>query len=340
MTHDKFPPLSSEQQLEMAALVALDAIPDDEHAVGASDVPPSLIPYETTGFLASLASAEPPVSLRSDVLAAALSIRAPGVPHHTAVASSPIDAFVRTIDSLHELLKSLRADDWLTPTIRPYGRVRDLLAHLVGVEENLLGQLGEGERPDPDLWVNHVEATRAAMNSLREVPTPQLVTRWFSSAQRLASVASALPPEQRVEVNDIPTTVAGMLVIRTFETWTHHEDVLRAIARPLPAIEPGRLKLMSSTLMQLLPTAVAGSGKSPKGFTAQMILTGRGGGLYTIGVGQPAVGVPDVVITVDVASLCRRASDRVPVADLDATIEGDRSLGLLVLASASAFARD
>jgi hypothetical protein len=142
-------------------------------------------------------------------------------------------------------------------------------------------------------------------------------------------------------VNNTPATVRGMLVLRTFEVWTHHEDVCRATGRSLPVLDGSRLRLMSSDLMDVLPAALTITGSARPGRTTRVVLTGLGGGAFERPMAiDGAVGVPDVVITSDVVDFCRLAARRIAPPDLDATIEGDHELAELVLAAAGVFAKD
>jgi uncharacterized protein (TIGR03083 family) len=255
--------------------------------------------------------------------------------------ATPADAFLRTVEELHHLLLDLRDDEWSTPNLLVYGQTRDLIAHLVGVEEGLLGLLGDGERPDTTIWNDHVAATSSLVAELRGTPTSALVDRWVGAARRLAAVSTKASPDTPVAVNDVPTNVRGMLVLRTFEVWTHHEDVCRATGRPLPGLDGSRVRFMSSDLMNALPIALAVTGSAQPGRTARIVLTGFGGGTFDRPMAMDSqVGVPDVVISADVVDFCRVAARRIAPRDLRATIEGDPMLAHLVLEAAGAFARD
>jgi uncharacterized protein (TIGR03083 family) len=328
---------------EMAALLALDAIDEAERSAFEDDVDPVQLNSlrHVASALADITATLPPADLRERVLAVARTRRTPGFPLADPAPANPVDAFVRTVEELHDLLVDLRDDEWTTPNLAIYGQTRDLIAHLVGVEENLLGLLGEGVAPDPDISRDHVMATSAVVLALRGTPTSVLVDRWIHAARRLAALASSSPPDTPVAVNDIPTTVRGMLVLRTFEVWTHHEDVCRATGRPRPLLDGSRLRLMSSDLMDVLPAALTVTGVAQPGRTVRIVLTGLGGGTFVRPMTMDgAVGTPDVVITSDVVDFCRLAAQRIAPDDLDATIEGDAMLAQFVLQAAGAFARD
>lgn len=332
---------------EFAALVALDAIEDDRRVLAERDSDPVTLHefHRVTAVLADAASQVPPLDLRDQVLSAARARRTPGTLLHPVEPTSPGNAFRRTVDELHELLVDLDEAEWSRSTLEKYGDVHDLVAHLTGVEESLLGILGEGSAPDPGVWNNHVEATASFVRELRRSPTGVLTQRWFQSAKRLASVAEEterVSPDRIVPVNDVPVGANGMLVLRTFEVWTHHEDICRATGRPFPSLDAGRLRRMSGDLIAVLPVALSLMEQSRPGRTARLVLTGAGGGTFDIPMAPDSpVGPPDVRIVADVVDFCRLAARRTGPAALSATIEGDgEQLADLILVAAGAFARD
>ncbi len=328
---------------ELAALLALDAYAPDDSLPDADDVadPVHLKDFrQVVSALAELVAAEPPPELRERVLAAARERRTPGVPL-VEPPLSPADAFLRTVEELHDLLVDLRADEWMTPNLAVYGQTRDLIAHLAGVEESLLGILGHGIAPEPELWADHSRATESFVASLRSESPSRVADRWVHAARRLGALGANLPAEMPVAVNDVLTSVRGMFVLRTFEVWTHHDDVCRATGRALSTLDAARLSLMSSELINVLPFALAVRGTARPGRTVRIVFTGDGGGVFdqTMDVGS-SVGVPDAVVTADVLYFCRLAANRAMPTELAANVEGDGELVGLVLAAAGAFARD
>jgi hypothetical protein len=132
-----------------------------------------------------------------------------------------------------------------------------------------------------------------------------------------------------------------LLVVRTFELWTHGDDIRHAIGQPLDTLDESRLALMVSELMTVLPMGLALSGCSQPGRTARLHVTGSGGGTFDVplGVGD-AVGALDIVVTVDAIDLCRLAANRLAPDALAVAVEGDRGLLEPMLIGAAAFASD
>lgn len=326
-----------------AVLVALNALDDDERTTVEPTVDGRVVD-ELRIVLSSVGDvvfAAPPSGLRDQVLTAARARRAPGKPFREPEPTGPATAFRTTVEELHQFLLELTDAEWLMPTATPYGQVRDLVAHLVGVEENLTGLLGEVAPPDPETWSDHLRASSTFMAALKTTPVSELSKRWVESALRLGRLAASTPQDQMINVNDVPSSVAGMLVLRTFEIWTHHEDICRAIGRDLLTLDPSRLRLMSSSLMDVLPVALSVRGDARPNRTARVVLTGDGGASFDRPMATDTeAGFPDVVLVADVTEFCRLAARRIEPRDLAITVEGDRELADLVLQAAGAFARD
>jgi hypothetical protein len=148
-------------------------------------------------------------------------------------------------------------------------------------------------------------------------------------------------PARPVQWHDITLTVDRYFNTRSFELWAHGMDIALATGRPMPTMDDERMALLSGRLMAVLPYALAYRGSPLPGRTARFVLTGVAGGTYTVPLAPgEEPGAPDFLIVADVVDVCRIAARRLPPADLSATIEGDRDLADLVLASIDAFARD
>lgn len=325
---------------ELAALMALDALEPDEQLdaeLQLGTFPASL--RNAALVLAEGTAVQPPSPLRSQVLAAALSRREPGRPADGVVACSPVEGFTRTVDEFRELLDSLTADEWDAIAHPEHGRVRDLVAHLIGIEQLSVPWL----RGDPDVPAlpDHVASTLDTVATLRNAPAASLADRWQAAA--LGVLAAALDGDLRraITFHDLTLSVEGYLVTRTFELWAHGMDIALATGRPLPMLDDERMALMSSRLMAAVSGALAYRRTPVRGRTARFVLTGAAGGCYDVPLfpGESA-GEPDVVVVAGAVQLCRLAARRLPRDGLDATIEGDTALAELVLAGLDAFARD
>jgi uncharacterized protein (TIGR03083 family) len=325
---------------ELAALLALDALEPDEQAD--AELRMGTFPIglgEASAALAEQVAAEPPAGLREQVRSRAFARRVPGQPVEGAVPCSPDVGFDRTVADLLELLRSLSEDEWNAPAHPEHGRVRDLVAHLVGVERLAARWLERSDDlpPLPD----HVAATRPVVEELARIDCVELAGLWHRAALGVAAAAAVGDPGRAVSFHDLRTTVSGFLIIRTFELWAHAIDISAATGRPLLRLDPERMATLSRELMTVVPAAVAYRGAEVPDRTVRFVLTGPAGGCYTVALHpdqRPAE--PDVTIVADVVDLCRIAARRLPPAELVATIDGDRELAALVLAELDSLARD
>lgn len=339
MTDERNPGMD-EYDDEPAALLAIDALTPDEQVEAELRLGPWPMPLaEATLPLAEAVASEPPADLRPDVLAAALARRPAGRAVPAVRAVTPAEAFERTLGEFHALLRSLSEAEASRSAHEEHGRVRDLVAHLVGVERlNLRWLDPDGDAPYlPD----HVASTRDTVAELAGLPFADVVDRWHAAARAMLAAARRGDQDRQVPFHDIAVSVGGMLTMRTFELWAHGMDIALATDRPLLELDDERMLLMSSRLMDALPLALAYRGVALPGRTARFVLTGPGGGCYDVPLdGGAAPADPDVLVVADVVGLCRVAAARLRPEHLDATVEGDRDLADLVLAHVDAFARD
>lgn len=325
---------------ELAALLALDALEPDEQAdaeLRMGTFPAGLA--DASAALAESTATYPPQDLRTATLDRAVSRRTAGRPVDGAAPCEPAEGFRRTIADLDELLHNLSDAEWDAPAHPEHGRVRDLVAHLIGVELLTVRWLD----PDDHMPVlnDHVAATRPVVEQLSSTDPHELARQWHDAAMRVAAAAASGDPARQVRFHDLTMSVTSLLVTRTFELWAHAIDICTATGRPLLRLDPERMAVLSSRLMAVVPMALAYRRNSAPGRTARFVLTGAAGSVYTVPL-DPGTdpGEPDVTLVADAVDLCRLAARRLRPHELDATVEGDRDLADLVLAGLDAFARD
>jgi uncharacterized protein (TIGR03083 family) len=329
---------------ELVALLAVDALPPDEQAdaeLRAGTFPAGMA--DVVAALAEFTAQPPPASLRDRTLDRARRRRPADRPVGGAVACSPGEAYERTVAEFAAVLAELGPAEWTAAAHEEHGTVRDLVAHLVGVERLCLGWLDAAAPPPVDPHLDHVSATRPAVVELAGVPGPEVARRWRAAAGEVSAAAAAGDRTRPASFHDVATTADGLLVIRTFELWAHWMDIALATGRPVPVLDPARMALLSASLMRFVPRALAYRGAPPAG-VARFVLLGEAGGCYTVALDPGRRGAegaePDVTITADAVDLCRVAARRLPAAELDRVVEGDRVLGAAILADLDALARD
>lgn len=283
---------------------------------------------------------EPPVALRQRVLQAATSARPPGVAAGTAKPITAAEAYRRTMVSFDQVLSGLRDDQWHAPALRGLD-VQGLVGHLIGVERMLHEAVGIG----PALGRSGDHVTSTQPDALAQAGRAPAETRadWRQLTDRTVAYASGLDPADRnrlVTLHSITIPFDRLLVVRLFETWTHEEDIRRAVGLGLLAPDSARLRLMTDLAVSALPTGLSRIGRRQPGCTARMVLTGPGGGTWQASLDRGTPGPTDVRIVADAAMFCRLAANRAAEGQLGAFITGDDQLAAAVLAGARALAFD
>jgi uncharacterized protein (TIGR03083 family) len=216
--------------------------------------------------------------------------------------------------------------------------VQELVIHLAAMESAVAAAIG---RPTVhDVTEDDIERRTAAFvarfrgRSLRDVRA-----LWRVSVNALALWSEDAPPGKRVHVFGLPFPREAMLVTRSLETWTHADDIRRALGLELSPPEPEVLHRMANLSVTTMPASLEVVQRAHRGKTARVVLTGTGGGDWLIPLGFSETSEePDVVLTTDVVGWCRVASERLAPQALERHVEGDPALADDLLAASSAFA--
>jgi uncharacterized protein (TIGR03083 family) len=332
------PPLSRAAAEELLAAVALHATSDDEaaavEALAAAD--PELAAAlgrlrRAAARLASLEERAPAPHLREAVLATAWARRQP---------ATPAGLYREVVADMDDLLGSLTPADWAHPTVYDW-TVADMVAHLAATEV-LIADLLDGRR-DAARLDDLLSATAAARASGR-TPAEHL-ERWRGATALVAGHPDVQPgaPRRQLAFAFSEMSVRSMILSRSFEIHTHACDIRRALGRPLAFPSPGHYRLMAEMSVRTWPAALALGGRSRPGAAARIVLTGDGGGEWTIPLhpGEPPT-EPVVTLTLDAVEFCLLAADRLRPGDLHVAVEPPEATPIAddLLAVATAFASE
>jgi uncharacterized protein (TIGR03083 family) len=284
-----------------------------------------------------------PAGLEGRVVARSLTserpLRHPGWVDTDDAPLSALSAYIRTASEVAELLDMLAPGDWAEPTRVDGVTVHDIVEHLVGVERYVLGQLGRGARFDAPRREDHWPVSRLAAAGAE--PGASVSATWWRETLAVVGACGELGPDHLVGYHHLSGPVRGFLVVRTFELWTHGDDIRGATHRPFDLLDEGRLSLMVNQLMAGMPLGLALSGCPQPGRTARFNLTGAGGGRFDVPLAPgDTPGEPDVTLTTDVIGICRLAANRLSSDQLVVVVEGDEGLVDPILVGATAFAAD
>jgi uncharacterized protein (TIGR03083 family) len=292
--------------------------------------------------LALSATARPPADLRGRVLAAATAARPGGFPDGPAEHISPGEAFRRTLLDARALVADLTDDEATRGTIEGW-TVAGLLGHLIAIEEHFGSTLGWWPAGAPVVDEHdHLAMTLPQVHRAQERPFADVRDRWNEVVDRVLDHLASLDDRQteRVMFNGFDFSIRSLLIARTFEVWTHSEDICRAVGRSPATPDPSRLRLMTGAAVGALPLGMLITGREPRGRTVRMVLTGDGGGTWVQALELDTAPGPDVDTTLvaDAVEFCRVAAKRRSPDQLVRTVVGDDELAADVLGAVAIFA--
>jgi len=276
-----------------------------------------------------------PTGLRDRVLTASLRARAAGRPVPDAPEISASEAYCRAAEAFYATLCSLSEDDWRTPVLRDLD-VQGLVGHLIGVEDDVRRCLsGDPAVADAD----HVESTQAA--AIAQAGRPPALTRanWRRAADRTLGLVRPADPGTKIALHGMRMSLGTLLVVRAFELWTHENDIRRAAGWDASVPDASTLRLMTELAARLLPHAAAQAGLGAP-VDVRLVLTGPGGGTWTVTVGGDAAAPAAVSIVTDAVGFCQLVANRITPGDLDVHVTGDSGHATAMLVAASTLALD
>jgi len=305
-------------------------------------------PLEELHFALEEGGAErPPHRLGQTVLESALAARSAGRPVGEPPPISPVEAFRRAVTAVDEVLTSLAPAEWRRPALRGLD-VQHLVGHLTGVERDFHTGLTapEGVHGDDD----HVTATDPTVAAQSGRTPAETYDEWREAAAETLGALRDVEGSSAVigavvPLHGLHMPLGQLLVVRTFELWTHEEDIRRATGRALQPPDAASLRLMTDLAVAMLPGVMGGAERSGEGRVARIVLTGAGGGTWQMHLGSSPhapspEGSVDVRIVLDAVDFCRLVANRVDPAALAAVVTGDPVLATDLFVGAASLALD
>lgn len=240
-------------------------------------------------------------------------------------------AFDVLVDEIPRDCLGLRTANGLT--------IHELVIHLAAMESLLAMTLGSPT--EADLEQPDIEARTAELiQRYHDRPVDDARAVWRRSVEAVRRWAAA-PENAHAEVAcyDLFFTRDNLLLARSFETWTHSDDIRRALHRPARRPEPRALNRMAGMSVTTLPIALEVTGRAHRGKSARIVLTGSGGGTWLVPLGRGEAAAPaDIVLTADIVDWCLVVAERLSPDALPHEAQGDRSLVPHLVEAASVFA--
>jgi uncharacterized protein (TIGR03083 family) len=171
----------------------------------------------------------------------------------------------------------MKPGDAALTTDCPGWTVADQVAHVVGGEAMMAGE------DDPDVDVSGLSHVRHPFAERHEKAVQARRGRHLDDVveeleERLGERLAFYRAEGTTAQTPIPgpfgpTTVAGLLGIRTFDIWVHEQDIREAIGRP-GGLDTPAAALSVSRVFAAVPRVVAKGAQVPPGHAVVLDLTG------------------------------------------------------------------
>ncbi|MEW9548950.1 maleylpyruvate isomerase family mycothiol-dependent enzyme [Nonomuraea sp. NPDC050783] len=273
----------------------------------------------------------PPPTLREAVLSKARRRRSPAL---LGVATVAVP-YAEQVALMDDLLGGLRGEQWDAPVPR-HGTVAGLVEHLMANDAVVARFMGA---PPVTLSAAPSAAVPPAVLAGGAAGTQR---RWREQAgvllERVSAGTEVLLGVEVALAGARPSRapLRQALVQRTFETWTHADDIRAATGRSRAAPRDGHVRLIAEFGLALLPRAFKGP---RRGVSVTVVLTGPGGGTWTIPL-SPASDHVAVLVSADAVDFCRLMAGRWPPDAFPYAAEGDPALARDLVRAASTLGCD
>jgi uncharacterized protein (TIGR03083 family) len=287
----------------------------------------------------------PPPALRARVLEAAFAQR----PGQALVPSSAADLHRLEADRTIALFRRLRpadAEAVVDPPELAGWTVRDLVIHILANETLLAEKLGTTSVVAPETETDNLPRTEATWARFEGVSLQVAVDEYADAVraidERIAEQSDAELDTDEIDWWGAPMRLSTALIVRTFETWTHGDDIRRALGLPQSPPPAPDLATMSARSLEWVPLMLAGSGVEVAPSTATVVLTGPGGDRHEVqlgGAAAPEGALPRFELTIDVVDYCRAVASRLPTDGMHWDATGDTDLAATFVGAVNSLAQ-
>jgi uncharacterized protein (TIGR03083 family) len=333
--------MTPEEFEEIVAAYALDAIePDDAERIEAyiAERPEAMADVERLRAAAVWYGATdalaPPARLRASVLGRARAAREsrPVVP---ASATGAELSHIEACDYMRDALATVAPEDLGRVTANGL-TIRELTAHLAGMESQVVGSVGNPRLAAIDEV--EVEArTEAVLETTREWTFEEIVAEWETATATTRAVANERDTLVWFD-GELPTSIVE--TFRAFETWIHASDIDVVMGRERRSLSDAAFGQMAALSAQLVPRFLDARGSTHEGQTARLVLTGVGASEFVIPLapGGDTSAEPSVTLELPVLEWCMRVGDRIEADDIAMTVTGDVDLAREIIEAANSLA--
>jgi uncharacterized protein (TIGR03083 family) len=256
-----------------------------------------------------------------------------------------VSALLEEWRQVAQLLEGLSDDQWRQVSILPGWTVHDVVAHIIGTESVLVGEIAPSAKGDLS-ESGHVHNDIGALNelwvdSMRELSPPEMLERYRAIT---STRARSLEPMTEEELDAPSWTPVGQatygryMQIRVFDCWIHEQDIRDSVG--VPGNDSGEPAEVSMNELSLALGFIVGKkAGAPEGSSVTFEVTGGVRRTFHVKVAGRAALVDhldapaSVTLRLTSGELFRLAAGRVdPGESVDkVTMEGDTELGRRVV---------
>lgn len=234
-------------------------------------------------------------------------------------------------DSFEGLCAELSQSEWATPSLCPGWEVRDVAAHLAGIEHALCGWSASVEDPPPFGGIAQY------METARQWSAAELLSDVRSVLARRRAELEAMADASFETASWTPVGVqsyGGFMAVRTFDFWVHEQDIRVPLGRP-GHLEGPAAEMALDQVRQSLGYIIGKRANIPDGRSVKLVLTGPVVAELSAVVDGRAKAVdrlehPDATVTTDFLTFmllaCGRIDPQVPIGQGTVTLGGDLAL--------------
>ncbi|MDQ1248591.1 MAG: hypothetical protein QG597_2964 [Actinomycetota bacterium] len=257
-----------------------------------------------------------------------------------------IDAWISAVEPFADLAESLTPQQWSAPSILPGWTNADVVAHVVGIERDLLGDT----TPSPELdWA---ELPHAQDLFSRYTELAVAIRRGEAQAEVCAELRKTIAARREAlakepgALGDIVRGPGGwelprgvVIRMRCFDIWVHGQDLRAGIGQP-GDLDTDAAWVAADQMIRGLGRTWARDVQAPVGATATVAVTGPGVQFeVTVLVDENGRGTvvatpdaPTVRLTMTWPTFASLSTGRAHPANAAPTIEGDDDLARRLIA--------
>lgn len=150
-----------------------------------------------------------------------------------------IAAWAQAMSDVRSLADELGEPGWRRPSLLPGWTVGDVVAHLSWIERIMLGRADPPHQPEwaalPHATSDFGRATEVPVDLRRSWPRERVLAEFDATIADRHAALRAGPQDLDTPARDPfgrPSTLEGVLRMRTFDTWVHGQDIRLAVGRP------------------------------------------------------------------------------------------------------------